>query len=328
MARLDGLELRPFASDDAAQLAQLFATGFPDKVTSAYVTWKYERNPCGDAIAYVAEAGGRLVASYALIPERWSVDGASTLVHQAADAVTHPDYRGRGLFVELARRTCAAARRPARQLVLVATPGPASRGAFVGPLGWSTAQELEFIGVPALRLRAGRSSRDLEAVRVPGPDADVQRVLSRAAPVGRVAPSLRADVFDWRVHGEAPTPFVVTLARSAGEPVGVVVSARTSARTLLIAFVAGVPEIALSAWLPGTIRSVVREQGGQLVYTWRSRRPDLAGQYRSLGLRSNRLPFGPLRERRWLVVRSDQEHVGGVRWAGGDAFELQPLMQS
>lgn len=327
MSDLDGLELRPVEHDDAAMLVELFATGLAP-VTPEYFDWKYERNPCGNAIAFVADAGDRLVASYGLIPEPWSVDGEITLVHQAVDAVTHPDFRGRGISVELALRTYAAARREPQSLALVATPGPASRGAFLGPLGWTVARELEFIGVPSLRLRGVRTPRDLDTSEVAGSDPDVDRVLCSAPPSGRVAPFLVGDFFEWRVHGASQRPLVVTLARSGGEPVGVVVSARTSPRTLLIAYVAGIPGILLSAWLPGTLRSIASNQGGHVVYTWRPQRADLAEQYRSLGFRANRLPFGPLRERRWLVVRSDQEYVRGVRWTDCSAFDLQPLMQS
>ncbi|MEJ7785290.1 MAG: GNAT family N-acetyltransferase [Solirubrobacteraceae bacterium] len=328
MLGLDGLELRPVARADAAKLVELFATGFGSPVTPAYFEWKYERSPWGKAIAFVADAGDRLAGFYGLIPEPWSVAGEITLVHQAADAVTHPDFRRRGLSVELAQHTYAAARRNLEPLVLVATPGPASRGAFVGPLGWTVARELEFIGVPSLRFRVGRAPRDLEAIEVADPHPDVERVLSSAPPTGPAAPSLAGNFFDWRVYGQSPTPFVVTLARRGGEPVGVVVSARTSTRTLLIAYVAGIREIPLSAWLPGTLRSIATNQGGHVVYTWRPQRADLAEQYRSLGFRTNRLPLGPLRERRWLVVRSDEKYVRGVRWADASAFDLQPLMQS
>lgn len=241
--------------------------------------------------------------------------------------MTHPDFRRRGLSVELAQRTYTVARRKPEPLALVATPGPASFDAFVGPLGWSIARDLEFIGVPALRLRAGRPPRDLDAIEVADSHPDVDRVLSSAPPAGRVAPSLIGDFFDWRVYGPSPRRFVVTLAKRRGEPVGVVVSAGGS-RTLLIAYVVGIPELPLSAWLPDTLRSILTKQGGHVAYTWRPHRADLAEQYRALGFRANRLPFGPLRERRWLVARSDEEHVRGVRWTDGSAFDLQPLMQS
>jgi len=36
--------------------------------------WKYQRNPAGESIALVAEAGNMIVGSYALIPWRFKLE--------------------------------------------------------------------------------------------------------------------------------------------------------------------------------------------------------------------------------------------------------------
>jgi hypothetical protein len=56
-------------------------------------------------VAWEALDGDRLVGFYGAIPERWRLRGKDVVLYQAMDAMTDPDYRGRGIFVNLARRT-------------------------------------------------------------------------------------------------------------------------------------------------------------------------------------------------------------------------------
>lgn len=75
--------------------------------TPEFWRWKHDRNPFGRSYGLVAESGGRLVGVRVFL--RWSFHaGERELVAlRAVDTVTHPDWRGRGLFSRLTRELLA-----------------------------------------------------------------------------------------------------------------------------------------------------------------------------------------------------------------------------
>jgi Acetyltransferase (GNAT) domain len=83
----------------------------------AYWAWKFERNPHGRALIWVGDDAGRIAGCYIWNPVRLNLGGETLLGAQSVDAATHTDYRGRGLFTELAR--AAAADEEAGELALV-----------------------------------------------------------------------------------------------------------------------------------------------------------------------------------------------------------------
>lgn len=98
---------------DASSLARygdLFAACFPgtDKFTLRYLAWLYVANPDGAAVGFDAWDGARLAAHYVCIPARAWVEGRQARVLLSLNTATHPDYRGQGLFVQLASMTYEA----------------------------------------------------------------------------------------------------------------------------------------------------------------------------------------------------------------------------
>lgn len=102
----DDLSLRPATAGDAAAICALLAAVFPDnpKQDPALLSWQFWDNPYGDAASWVWEdRDGRLLGHFALFPIAGWLDGTATTFGKPADAATHPDHRGRGLFVRAAR---------------------------------------------------------------------------------------------------------------------------------------------------------------------------------------------------------------------------------
>jgi GNAT superfamily N-acetyltransferase len=66
--------------------------------------WMYRENPAGKAQIWLAEHDGRMVGQYPLIFMSIKVKKEILKVCQNIDVMTHPDYRGQGIFSKLERR--------------------------------------------------------------------------------------------------------------------------------------------------------------------------------------------------------------------------------
>lgn len=104
-----GTTYRDFQPGDMAQQRALFALSFPETHgtetgSPAHYLWKFrgiESRP--SAWEYVGEDDGAVVAYYAALPYRYRVDGQTRLAAMVCDVMTHPQWRGRGLFTGIGR---------------------------------------------------------------------------------------------------------------------------------------------------------------------------------------------------------------------------------
>ena len=102
--------------------------GWHGGAREAICAWKFARNPHGPARIWVADDGGRIAGCYILNPVMLRVGEAAVHGAQAVDAAVSPDYRGRGVFTDLARAALTDAANDGIALVF-AFP---SAGAFGG----------------------------------------------------------------------------------------------------------------------------------------------------------------------------------------------------
>jgi predicted N-acetyltransferase YhbS len=100
------LIFRPAAHDDLGRTVELMGLGFPaaHKFSPGFLQWQYYDNPVGPPIGCNIDDGERLVGHLMGIPQTVRLHGRATLVTLIMNVATHPDYRGRGLFLELVRR--------------------------------------------------------------------------------------------------------------------------------------------------------------------------------------------------------------------------------
>jgi GNAT superfamily N-acetyltransferase len=322
------LDVRPFASSDASRVADLFTACFGVPTDVGYVRWKYEANPAGEVVAYVAEAGDRLAGFYGVIPEPWSVGGADATVYQSMDTMTHPEFQRRGLFVRLASITYDEVRRRTGRCDLVGIPGRNSYPGLTGKLKWSVAHEFDPIVLPTAVVRVRPHRRVHTSVEpIDRPDPRVHEVLSRASrPEGPAWPRLEGAFFDWRTFGHSPKELRVALASVAGQPVAICVYALTGRHTTMISYLAGVDGADAAEWFAPLLRFVAARRAGAL-YTWQPRRRSLASLFAHAGFRRNPMRRGPLSQRWPLCVRSDTRLLNGVPWDASTVFDVQPLMQ-
>lgn len=97
---------------DAERQAVLFNTCFRKDKDARTFRWKYQDNPDGPALGRVAcDAAGTVVGGYSWVPRRFRRDGVPLLLMQASDAMTLPEWQGRGIFTGLDNLVCAEAGR-------------------------------------------------------------------------------------------------------------------------------------------------------------------------------------------------------------------------
>lgn len=88
----------------------------------------YVENPCGRAISFNAFDSEKMVAHYACIVKQLLIEGRVVEGILSMATVTHPEYRGRGLFKTLAKRTYDCARDKGFEFVI----GVANANSFPG----------------------------------------------------------------------------------------------------------------------------------------------------------------------------------------------------
>ena len=99
---------------------------------------KYETQAIGAPhIGFLAYAKGekKAAAFYGVFPVRLYLDHAEVLAAQSGDTMTHPNHRGKGLFIALAQKTYTVAAQEGIQLVF-GFPNRNSYPGFVKKLGW------------------------------------------------------------------------------------------------------------------------------------------------------------------------------------------------
>lgn len=106
---MSDLVFRAAEPADFDRTVELMALGFPgvDKFSPAFLQWQYYDNPAGPPLGCNIDDGDRLVGHLMGIPLKVTLHGQPTTVTLIMNVATHPDYRGRGLFLELVRRVVA-----------------------------------------------------------------------------------------------------------------------------------------------------------------------------------------------------------------------------
>lgn len=84
--------------------------GVPRSLDS--LRWLYEQNPAGRCELWLAEDGHtkEIIASRPVFPWRMRVGDRELVVREAGDAMTHPEFRGRGIFSALVQASWSALR--------------------------------------------------------------------------------------------------------------------------------------------------------------------------------------------------------------------------
>lgn len=109
----------------------------------------YIENPAGRVLSFGAFDNGRMIANYTCIPKKMLIDGRVVNGLLSMATVTHPDYRGRGLFKTLAKMTYEKAKEDGYEFVV----GVANANSFPGFMKY-----FPFTFVDKLQVKVGYGS--------------------------------------------------------------------------------------------------------------------------------------------------------------------------
>ncbi|MCC7015884.1 MAG: GNAT family N-acetyltransferase [Rhodospirillales bacterium] len=130
--------VREAGPGDLDLIRELYRAVRGENRPEAYDRWRYLASPHGPAPGTLAVADNRAVGFYTLWPTPLKIGSASVAGAQSMDTMTHPDFRGQGIFVALARACFdLAATRGVR--LLYGFPNRESFPGFVRRLEWTHA---------------------------------------------------------------------------------------------------------------------------------------------------------------------------------------------
>jgi GNAT superfamily N-acetyltransferase len=109
---------------------------YPVSISYDYWRWHNIENPAGQSIIETAWDGGRLAGVYGLSPRWLSVRGERVYGALSDIAITHPDYRYRGIFSALGKSLYRRAEESGIK-ILYGFPTEHSRHGFKTALGWN-----------------------------------------------------------------------------------------------------------------------------------------------------------------------------------------------
>jgi GNAT superfamily N-acetyltransferase len=196
MTSADDLRLAPFRAGDEEHIVDLYRSTFDPTFDVERWLWWYDRNPVGEKLIELAWSDDILAAHYAVCPARLEVHGETVLTSLSMHTMTHPEYRGRGLFPRLAERVYARMAELG-YLMVWGFPNEMSHRGFVTNLAWSDVTE-----IPTLRLDVGAMPRPPQAcgnvAEITEFDGRFDRLWQRAAQGFLIATIRDAEYLRWR----------------------------------------------------------------------------------------------------------------------------------
>lgn len=151
-----------FEPKNELNIQGLFEASFSKKMSSTLWRWRFLNNPHGTAIIDLAWDNDLLVGHYAVSKCRLKISDGEFLSGLSGTTMTHPSYRGLGLFPKLAEKTYA--KMCSDGLVGVwGFPNANSHRGFVRDLKW-----LDIYEIPTFRLSISNSingTNDVDGVR-------------------------------------------------------------------------------------------------------------------------------------------------------------------
>lgn len=128
--------IRPMRPGDQRDYLDLYNYAHPESMTEEYWRWRNTESPAGRSLIETAWDGDRLVGAYGLVPVNLLCGGENVMGAFSDVAVTHPDYRYRGIFSALGKSLYRRAEEAGIKVVY-GFPTEHSKQGFQNNLGWT-----------------------------------------------------------------------------------------------------------------------------------------------------------------------------------------------
>lgn len=226
------METRPLDTTSPSEVADVLALVrlvYGRDMSEAFYRWRFLASPFGAPLVSLLWDGGTLAGHYAMSPTRsWcGALGGPVATAQSMTTMTHPDYRNRGVFTDLAADLYARAE--SRGVAMVwGMPNTQSHFGFREKLGWRD------IGVMFTMARAVTATDAASVAPVlellSGPPTEVGELFARSDD-GRVFLAAREHAyFQWRYLDHPTVTYrFATLPGGAGDVLAVIKSYEVTA---------------------------------------------------------------------------------------------------
>jgi GNAT superfamily N-acetyltransferase len=153
------------SNTNITDLAKLYTAVYGKEQPQNYFRLKYDTAYTGaEFIGFIAYHREAPIAFYGVIPCFIVNNGSKLLTAQSADTMTHPDYRNKGLFVELANLTFQLCKAVGIGFVF-GFPNQNSLPGFINKLGWQMTQRMACFVIPIKTLPLERISIKIPALK-------------------------------------------------------------------------------------------------------------------------------------------------------------------
>ena len=123
------------------QFCDLYHSCFNDKIDATIIEQRYLQNPVGDLCMYIALENDSIIANYSVSPAMLQIGEKQIKCALSLNTMTHPDFVGKGLFVELAKRLYGDLKQQGYGMVY-GFPNYISNRTFCTKLGWKDIYEI------------------------------------------------------------------------------------------------------------------------------------------------------------------------------------------
>lgn len=173
--------------------------------------------PAGFNRNYIAldKATGKLAACYGLLPIRIKINDEVLDGSLATNAMTHPEYQGKGLFVQMGKH-CLAREHVFRSRITLGVPNQkAYRGHM--KVGWRVLSDLAFVAKSSFRTEQCKSKQ------VPAFDARVGRVIHEIAGQANFIVMKDHRFLNWRYRQRPDKNYMLFIFENKGDVEGYMV---------------------------------------------------------------------------------------------------------
>lgn len=143
------------------QIQQLFEICFEKQIKSEYLKWRYLLNNSDDILVYVAVENEKVVANYSAFPCELNINGKKVKSALSMTTMTHPKFKGKGIFQSLAKLLYEEMRKRKYEVVF-GFPNNNSHNIFINKLGWKDIYEIPSLSLFNVNVNRINSKYDIE----------------------------------------------------------------------------------------------------------------------------------------------------------------------
>lgn len=155
------MEIRQYNEGDEHAICNLFRSVFNKEMSLEYWNWRYADNPTGLKMISLMWDGEKLAGHYALSPVWLSINDENLLSGLSMTTMTHPNYRGLGIFPSLAEHLYKEQKELNDLKLVWGFPNNNSHYIFGKILRWKDVEQIPTFSLPINTLKKTTDSKSI-----------------------------------------------------------------------------------------------------------------------------------------------------------------------